>query len=71
MSLPKLVSLSRWRREAFLALLPPVLFLALAGLMWWGWLPGGGWGFLLAAISVPWAFWDLRPTFRRPAWTRG
>ena len=47
------------------------LTLALAGLMWWGWLPGGGWGFLLAAISVPWAFWDLRPTFRRPAWTRG
>jgi len=47
------------------------LTLALAGLMWWGWLPGGGWGFLLAAIAVPWAFWDLRPTFRRPAWTRG
>lgn len=47
------------------------LTLAVVGLMWWGWLPSGGWGFLLAAIAVPWALWDLLSPSRRPAWARG
>lgn len=63
MSLPKLVSLSRWRREAFLALLPPVLFLALAGLMILGERNPSGPQLLgvivLAILALSWSLPDL------------
>jgi hypothetical protein len=42
------------------------LTLVMVGLLWWGWFVGGGWGFTLAAISLPGALWDLRIARNRP-----
>jgi tetratricopeptide (TPR) repeat protein len=63
MSFPKLVSLSRWRREAFLALVPPVLFLGLAGVMILGErnpsVPQLLGVILLAVLALSWSVPDL------------
>lgn len=68
MSVPKLVSLSRWRREAILALLPPVLFLGMAALMILGERNPSGPQLigvaLLAVLALSWSVPDLLKKIR-------
>jgi tetratricopeptide (TPR) repeat protein len=68
MSLPKLVSLSRWRREAILALIPPSLFLLMAGLMILGERNPSGPQLLgvgvLAILALSWSLPDLLKKWR-------
>ena len=46
------------------------LTLVVVGLIWWGWFVGGGWGLILAIVSFPRAFWDLRTAIHRPTGVR-
>ena len=68
MSLPKLVSLSRWRREAILALVPPGLFLLMAGMMILGERNPSGPQLLgvgvLAILALSWSLPDLLKKWR-------